>query len=57
MRKFLKISWIVLRSILLFIFLTFTTCVIVEHISKDILEKLPTEEDLNLHIDINDDVI
>lgn len=37
MRKILKISWIVLRSILLFIFLTFTTCVIVEHISKDIL--------------------
>ena len=28
-----------------------------KYISKDILEKLPTEEDFNLHIDINDDVI
>lgn len=26
-----------------------------QYIPKDILEKLPTEEDLNLHIDINDE--
>ena len=27
-----------------------------KYIPKDILEKLPTEEDLNLHIDIIDEV-
>lgn len=37
MRKILKISWIILRSIIILILLSYTTCVIVEHISKDVL--------------------
>ena len=37
MRKILKISWIILRSFIIFMLLSFTTVVIIEHISKDVL--------------------
>ena len=37
MRKILKIGWIFLRSVLLFVIISYTTIVIVEHIEKQVL--------------------